>query len=201
MASPCPRDSSSLSPATTWRIVPLPSRPSPTRSPREGSSPSRGPRRSGRPRPGPGAGSGAPRPCRTSGSKSSSSCLRLGDQVRRGCARAGAAPPAVTVSTTARPSSGWAARLTYRLRSSAGDHAAGRALVEVQLGRQLVEAARPAPEQRLQRVALGHRDVVAADPIAVAELVDAHQLGQGLVEGRRVRFEPGGRTFLDDGAT
>ena len=41
----------------------------------------------------------------------------------------------------------------------------------------------PVLDQRLERVALRDRDVVAADAIAVAELVDADQIGDGGLEG------------------
>ncbi len=71
------------------------------------------------------------------------------------------------------------------------DHAAGSALVQVQLGRQLVERERLAQHHRLQGIALRDGDVVAADAVAVAELVDAHQLVQRVVQRRRVGFQPG----------
>ena len=52
-------------------------------------------------------------------------------------------------------------------------------------------AAARARRPRLQGVALGHRDVVAADAVAVAELVDAHQVRHGGVQRRGVLLEIG----------
>ena len=41
-------------------------------------------------------------------------------------------------------------------------------------------------DDRLERVALRHRDVVAADAVAVAKLIDADEIGDRLVQGERV---------------
>src|SRR5438876_5201496 len=60
--------------------------------------------------------------------------------------------------------------------------AARGALVEAELGRQLVERGETAAQEDVERVALGDRHVVAADPIAVAELVDADEFSERVLE-------------------
>ena len=69
----------------------------------------------------------------------------------------------------------------------------GGALVQKQSRGQIVEAHRPVPDEHFQRVALGHRDVVAADPVAVAKLVDAHQIGDSGLERLRIALKGGWR--------
>jgi len=59
---------------------------------------------------------------------------------------------------------------------------ARRALVEEELMGELPQGEAPPPHQGLEGMALGHRDVVAADPLSVPELVDAEQLGESLLE-------------------
>jgi hypothetical protein len=44
-------------------------------------------------------------------------------------------------------------------------------------------------DERFQGVALRHRDVVAADAIAVAKLIDADQIGDGGLELRGISIE------------
>jgi hypothetical protein len=70
-----------------------------------------------------------------------------------------------------------------------GDDPAGRALVEVQLGGELAQRAGPAPDEGLERVALRHRDVVAADAVPIAELVDAHEIGERGMDGGGVGLQ------------
>ena len=60
---------------------------------------------------------------------------------------------------------------------------AGRAFVETQPGGKRVERRRPAADEGLERVALGQRDVVAADLAPFAHEVGADEVGEGLVEG------------------
>lgn len=62
-------------------------------------------------------------------------------------------------------------------------YAAGCALIEKQTLRQRAQSQRAVLDQRFQRVALRHGDVVAADPITIAELVNADQVGDGGLEG------------------
>src|SRR6185436_7455735 len=69
------------------------------------------------------------------------------------------------------------------------DHAAGGALVEIELRSELVQSAGPASEQGLDRIALRHRDVVAADRVPVPELVDTNQLRERRVQILRVLLE------------
>src|SRR5580693_224208 len=78
------------------------------------------------------------------------------------------------------------------LLKGGGDAARG-ALVEPQLGRELVEHQRAAAVEDLEAIALAHRDVVAADPLAVAELRHPQQLLQRVVERSRIRGQLGGR--------
>src|SRR5262252_9722411 len=52
------------------------------------------------------------------------------------------------------------------------DHAAGSALVEVQLAGQFVKGATVATNQHVECVALGDGDVVGADSVAIAKLID-----------------------------
>ena len=75
--------------------------------------------------------------------------------------------------------------------------AAGRALVEEQALGQRTEAQRAVLDQRLEGIALRHRDVVAADAIAIAELVDTHEICDGGLQGPGVAVEGGGRTGGD----
>ena len=70
-------------------------------------------------------------------------------------------------------------------------HPARRALVEIELRREVVQGHPAPPHQRLQGIALGDRDVVAADPVTVAELVDPHQLRQGVVQRLGVPLQDG----------
>src|SRR5262245_18351559 len=70
-------------------------------------------------------------------------------------------------------------------------HAAGRALVQAQLGGQRVEGGRPAAQKRLEGVALGKRDVVAAEPAPLADQVGADEVRAGLVEGLARAVEVG----------
>src|SRR5690606_27761443 len=75
------------------------------------------------------------------------------------------------------------------LALEAVDHAARGALVQVQVRGEVVEGERAALDQGFQRVALRDRDVVAADAVAVAELVDADQVGQRPLERGRITGE------------
>jgi hypothetical protein len=56
------------------------------------------------------------------------------------------------------------------------DHAAGRTLVEIQVCGELVQGDRGSANESIERMALRDGYVVAADPVAVAKLVDADQI-------------------------
>jgi len=58
-----------------------------------------------------------------------------------------------------------------------GDDAAGGAFVEEQALRQGPQAHGPVRHERLERVALRDRHVVTADAVAIAELIDADEVG------------------------
>jgi len=68
---------------------------------------------------------------------------------------------------------------------------AGGALVEVKGGGQPAEAEGAGLDQVAQGVALSHRDVIEADPRAVAELVDPDELAEHLVQLPGVALEAG----------
>ena len=73
------------------------------------------------------------------------------------------------------------------LSNQGADDAAGGALVQEQPLRQRTQAHRPVLDDRLERVALRDRDVVAADAVAVPKLIDADEIGDRLVQARRRR--------------
>ena len=79
------------------------------------------------------------------------------------------------------------ALLDVSLPNQGADDAAGGALVQEQPLRQRTEAQRTVLDDRLERVALRHRDVVAADAVAVPKLIDADEIGDRLVQGERRR--------------
>ena len=62
-------------------------------------------------------------------------------------------------------------------------HTARRALVEEETLRQFAQADRSMLDQRFERMALRHRNVVAANPVAIAELVDTDQIRDRCLEG------------------
>jgi hypothetical protein len=101
----------------------------------------------------------------------------------------------VTASTTARPSSGSFPSVQVALSLQGGDHTARGALVQAEVGGEVAEARRTPPNESLDRVALGHRDIVAADAIPIAELVDPDELRKGIVEP--LSLVPKGRFQLD----
>jgi len=145
--------------------------------------------RGGRGRVGAGAGSSA---WRTSGAKTGEELPLFGQDRSRGIFPSSARGPAAVASrSTGRGGpSGCGRRVTYPLRSRASTTPARRALVQIEEGRE--GSFRVIPPRRTsasRAVALGHRDVVAADPVAVAELVDPHQLREGVVELRCVLLQ------------
>jgi hypothetical protein len=81
------------------------------------------------------------------------------------------------------------ALLDVSLPNEGADDAAGRALIQEQPLRQRAEAQWTVLDDRLERVALRHRDVVAADAVAVPKLIDADEIGDRLVQGERVAVE------------
>ena len=114
--------------------------------------------------------------------------LLLRDEIV-GDARAESLALRVACRVVARPSLASARCSTYPFLTSVRDDAAGRALVEEQPLRERTEPHRAVLHERLERVALGDRDVVAADAIAVAELVDADQVGDGRVQRGGIAIE------------
>jgi hypothetical protein len=76
-------------------------------------------------------------------------------------------------------------------------HAAGRAFVQKQAFRQRTQAHRTVVDQRLQGVALRHGNVVAADAIAISELIHAHEVGDSLLQRHCVTIERGLLRFGD----
>ena len=81
------------------------------------------------------------------------------------------------------------ALLDVSLPNQGADDAAGGALVQEQPVRQRAEAHGTVLDDRLERVALRHRHVVAADAVAVAKLVDADKIGDRLVQAASVAVE------------
>lgn len=73
------------------------------------------------------------------------------------------------------------------------DHPTRGALVQKQALSEVDQTHRSLLDECLERVTLGDRDVVTADLIAVAELVDANQLGNGGLEGLGVALKVGRR--------
>jgi hypothetical protein len=53
----------------------------------------------------------------------------------------------------------------------------------------LIEAQWAVLDDRLERVALSHRDIVAADAVAVPKLIDTHKIGNRLVQVEGVAVE------------
>jgi len=51
-------------------------------------------------------------------------------------------------------------------------------------------------DQRLERVALGDGDVVAADPVSIAKLIDPHQIGDCGLEIGSIAIESRFRRFV-----
>jgi hypothetical protein len=76
--------------------------------------------------------------------------------------------------------------LNVSLPNQGADDAAGRALVQEQAIRQRAEAQWTVLNDRLERVTLRDRDVVAADAVAVPKLIDADKIGDCLVQGEGV---------------
>src|SRR5882724_6761573 len=70
-------------------------------------------------------------------------------------------------------------------------HPARRAFVEIEIGREVVQGHRSLADQGLQAVALADRDVVAADAVAVTELVDPDQVRERVVELMGVPLQGG----------
>jgi len=73
------------------------------------------------------------------------------------------------------------------------DDAARGALVEEEPAGERTEAHRAVFGERFERVTLRHRNVVAADPIAIAKLVDTNQVRDGGLEGLGVSIQCGFR--------
>ena len=71
-----------------------------------------------------------------------------------------------------------------------------RALVQEQSLRQAAEAQRTVLDQRLERIALSDRDVVAADPVSIAKLIDPHQIGDRGLQIRGIAIESRFRRFV-----
>ena len=63
------------------------------------------------------------------------------------------------------------------------------ALIQAQLGGERVERGRPEAQERVEGVALGEGDVVAADLVPLTEQVGPDEVGQGLVEGLDLPLE------------
>jgi len=87
------------------------------------------------------------------------------------------------------PVFGIRALLNVSLPNQGADDPAGRALVQEKPLRQRAEPQWTELDDRLERVALRHRDVVAADTVAVPKLIDADKIGDRLVQGERVAVE------------
>jgi len=75
------------------------------------------------------------------------------------------------------------------LPNETADHAAGCALIQEQPLGQRAEALWTVLDERLEGVALRHGDVVAADAVAIAKLIDADQIGDRFVQRLRVTVE------------
>jgi hypothetical protein len=86
---------------------------------------------------------------------------------------------------------GIGALLDVFLPNQAANHATRGALVQEQALRQRAEAQRAVRDDRLERVALRHRYVVAADAVAVPKLIDADKIGNRLVQAAGVAVERG----------
>jgi hypothetical protein len=61
------------------------------------------------------------------------------------------------------------------------DHPTGGALVQIQLAGQVVQGECPTTLKRLQSPTLGHRNIVTAYAVPIAELIDALQVVENLV--------------------
>jgi hypothetical protein len=72
--------------------------------------------------------------------------------------------------------------LDVTLLHQGGDDAAGRALVQEQAVGQSSQPERAVLHERLERVALRHRDVVTADLVSVAKLINPNELCQGKLQ-------------------
>src|SRR5687768_16167605 len=72
-----------------------------------------------------------------------------------------------------------------------GQHAAGGPLDQAQVRRELVHGGEVAAHERVQRIALGDRDVVAADTITIPELVDANELRERVLQLFRLPTQRG----------
>ena len=75
------------------------------------------------------------------------------------------------------------------LSNQRADDPTGRAFVEEQAFCKRVEPHRSVQDKGLERVALRHRNVVAADAVAVTELIHANEIGHGLLQRDRVAIE------------
>ena len=127
-------------------------------------------------------------PARTSGSRSCKSCFCW--STRSSVMRAQSRWPCrVALSVVARPSLASARCSTYPFRTRA---LTTRLVVLLSRNSRSANALRRSGtvlDERLERVALRHRDVVAADTVAVAKLIDADKIGDRLVQGERVAVE------------
>ncbi len=81
------------------------------------------------------------------------------------------------------------ALLDISLTNEAADHAAGGALIEEQPLGQRAEADGTVLDERLERIALRHRDVVATDAVAIPKLIDTDEVRDGGVQSDRVAVE------------
>ena len=79
--------------------------------------------------------------------------------------------------------------LHVALLHQGGDDAAGRALVQEQPLGQGAQPQRAVLDQRLERVALRHRDVVTADLVAVAKLIDPNELRERKLQALGITLE------------
>lgn len=114
--------------------------------------------------------------------------LLLLDEIRRN-PRTQSLPLARGVDEHRTPIGDVRALLDVPLSHQRVHHPAGRALVEKQAIRQGAQSHRAMLDQRLQRVALRDRDVMAADPVPIAELVDPDQVGDGGLKGLGVALK------------
>ena len=100
-------------------------------------------------------------------------------------------PRVVACRAVARRSDSSRSLLHVTLLHERSDDPAGGALVEEQPFGQRAQAHRPVLDERLEGVALRDGDIVAADAIAIAELIHAHEIGDGRLERDRVAVEGG----------
>src|SRR5207237_1406784 len=87
------------------------------------------------------------------------------------------------------PIAGMGGTRDVALALEGGHDTAGRTLVEAQLGREVVQRDELPAQERVEGVALRGRDVVAADAVAVAELVDADEFRKRVLQLPRLPCE------------